>query len=194
MSTYTMEEGFLTIEDPELNLFVKEAHSPLKIPFPLSLEKDLQDIASRHTLRVIKGKRNKIIEAYIEKDGLKNGQCLVFHPDGSIKQESFYTEGKLHGFSVFYGLQQQVLTKSWFIRDQQEGRSHWYYAEGPLYCIQRFRNGLWENKQEYFYPDGKLKTLMNYSQGKLHGTSIEYSPEGSVKLQVEFANGKRLPS
>jgi antitoxin component YwqK of YwqJK toxin-antitoxin module len=48
-----------------------------------------------------------------------------------------------------------------------------------------------DERREYFYKDGTLKTLQRYRAGKLDGESVLYWPNGKLKRKCSFCNGTR---
>lgn len=157
------------LDDPECGLFVDEKFEPALVP---DERLDGKVLSEEHTLRVFFDARWKLNEGYAEKDGLPDGQALLFYPDGKIKAESFYSEGRLHGPSHFWNEDGLLLAESFFVNGLQQGKGQWYYPSGKLYSLQRFKDGLWHGPQEFYCEDGSVKTLMYYDSGKLVGEAF----------------------
>lgn len=166
---YSFEKNYLKIQDPETGLNIKLPFEPLRVP---KERKDGQEVAPGYILKAIFDQAGKLYECFIEKDGKPDGQCLLFYPDGNVKEETFYLAGKLHGSATFFSENGKVLAKAWFLHGRQEGKGWWYYLSGALYSLQRFKQGVWHGQQEYYYEDGSLKTLLNYEHGKLVGEPL----------------------
>lgn len=166
---YIFENKKLILNDPELDLAVEEAFEPVMIP---EERKDGLELPKGHVLRVFYDKKWKLFECYTELQGQPNGQCILFYPDGSVKEESFYLNGKLHGPSTFWSNKGSVLAKSWFVNGKQVGKCYWYYPSGVPYSVQRYKNGLWHGQQVFYYEDGTIKTLMQYKHGLLDGKPV----------------------
>lgn len=179
MEFYSMADGVLTLLDEELDLDFKEPFSPVKVA--ASLE-DRFPISKTHLLRVVKGLKGKVLEAYVEKGGVRDGQWISYYPSRAIKQETFYANGKLHGLSSFYAPDGKLTAQSWFVHGLREGKSISWYSDGAIYAELRFRRGVLEGNQEYFYPDGKLRTELSYVQGKLQPEPQLFAPDGSSKI------------
>lgn len=174
MEIYRLENDKLTLQDPELGLAFEETFAPIRLPEPI-ME---QTLANGYVVKIDHE------QAYIEKDGLLDGQCLFFYPSGVIKMELFYCKGELHGPSTFLNEEKSTLSRTWFIRGRRQGKSWCYYPSGSLYSLQQFKDGTWHGKQQYYYPDGKIKTLMNYFHGKLVGVTQLFNPDGQLKREI----------
>lgn len=171
---YEFKEGWLEIEDPELNLSIKEEFHPTLV------SEDKKQSEEHWGKGLLSNTPNKL-----------EGQVLLLYPDGKIKGEFFYKEGQIHGPSTFYGSDGKLLAKSWFLNGQRIGRSLQYDFKGNLYSLQRYnKEGHLHGKQEFFYATGVLKTLMNYSNGLLDGELKLYYPSGQVKREQHLQQGK----
>ncbi len=60
-------------------------------------------VGKTHTLRG-GTKDNSESEWWLEKEGKRDGQCLLLYPKGEIRQETYYRNGRLHGPSRFFSL------------------------------------------------------------------------------------------
>ncbi len=159
---YTFERGRFVLIDEELQLSHSESVKPLYLPeHPVKGQKEEGAILMKSDE-----------ECYFEKEGNRTGQNHLYYSSGSLKMETFYRDGLLHGPSTYFSEEGETLSKGWFIEGKREGKTHWYTLEGSLYSLQRFRNGVWEGKQEYYYPDGSLKTQLHYNRGKITGEAI----------------------
>lgn len=150
----------------------------IKVPEVREDDKVLED---GHILRTFYDNQWKLCEAYVEKDGLPDGQDLLFYSDGKIKAENFYAEGKLQGPSRFWNHKGVLLAESLFMNGLRQGTTRWYYPSGKLYSMQRYQDGVWHGKQEYYYEDGTVKTLMDYVHGKLIGEALLLKPDGTLE-------------
>lgn len=177
MEIYSIEENILKIVDSELGLSFEEEFNPVKIPFPMLQE----NLPKKHCLKIIPDEAGSPQEAFIEKEGLRDGQYLSFYPSGNIKQETYYRKNQLHGPSTVYSLNGIVLSQCWFIHGKREGKCRWYYSSGELYCVQNFVNGVWNATQTYYYPDGKIKSLLHYHKGILKLPAQLYDRQGMLK-------------
>lgn len=120
-----------------------------------------------HLIAMLKQYGSPPLEARVEKEAIPDGQCLLYYPEGAIKAETFYKEGRLHGPAAYFSKEGKVLSKSYYVEGKQEGESYWYYPSGKLYAVRRFRGGVLHGLQHYFYPNGGLKTVISYNEGQL---------------------------
>jgi hypothetical protein len=161
---------------PDLTFACDEKFNSIKVP---EVREDGKILEDGHRLRVFYDQRWKLYEAYVEKDGVQDGQDLLFYADGKIKAESFYVKGKLHGSARFWGPGGELLAESCFIRGSRQGKSVWYYPSGKVYSVQRFQDGLWHGRQEYYYEDGSVKTVVDYAHGNVVGEALLLEPDGT---------------
>jgi hypothetical protein len=86
-----------------------EDFSPVLLPAD---PKEGDVLSDRHIVRVLRDYGKPPLECRIEKDGILDGQSLLYYPNGSIKAEVFYKKGKLHGPSTFYSPSGAILSRS----------------------------------------------------------------------------------
>lgn len=177
---YEYFEQKIRIEDPECELGIHEQFTPVLVP---EIREDGKELEDGHVLRVFFDKKWKLYECYIEKEGVLEGQNLLFYADGAIKAENYFSKGKLHGPSRVFDTTGRLLAESFYFHGLRQGKSLWFYSSGALYSLQRFKNGVWHGPQEYYYEDGILKTLMYYDKGKLVGEAFLQQPDGSLDRQ-----------
>lgn len=110
---------------------------------------------------------------------------------GSIKEECYYVEGKLHGPSRFYTSDGQLLSEIWFCRGSQEGKNLQYYLSGNVYAIKHYKNNKLHGPQRYYYENGQVSTSMEYQNGLIDGEVKTYTESGLPLREVHYQNGKR---
>ena len=111
---YLIVENKLYLEDEELNL--SQIIFFLNTSVPKNPE-DGQVLENGCMVRVCKEPSGELREAYLEKSGKMNGQCLLYHEEGYIQGEMYYQEDQLHGPSIFYSSDGKVLARSYFVED-----------------------------------------------------------------------------
>lgn len=112
-------------------------------------------------------------------------------PNGQIRYQSYRKGDKLHGPSLFYHKEGQLLSEAWFYEGIAIGKVHRYYPNGNLYCIERYAQGVYHLAQEYYYLDGSKKTITHYDLGVLNGKTELFWPDGTLKRRTLYANGQR---
>lgn len=120
-----------------------------------------------------------------------DNQLILKYPDGSVKGEMRYYQGKLHGISTFYSPTGIVLGRSLFVEDKRVGQTLQYDLEGNLVGLLHFDDaGLRDQTHLFFYPHGTLKSKIPYKKGVLDGTVELYFPSGQIKRKQHFVDGK----
>lgn len=113
-----------------------------------------------------------------------------YFPGGQLRYILYRKSGQLHGPSLFFNEQGDLLSETWFLEGKKMGKVLRYYAGGKLYCIERFVEGVYHLEQEYYYLDGQIKTLISYRMGKLHGKAKLFWPSGMLKREAHFSEGE----
>lgn len=106
-------------------------------------------------------------ECRLEKEGLLEGQCILYYPNGKVKAEMFYQKGVLHGPATFFSSRNKLLSKSFFVEGKRQGSAFLYYAIGSLYARLEYLDGALHGIQHYYHPNGNLKSRLHYQKGVL---------------------------
>ena len=185
---YRIDDNQLIIQDAELGLNLTLSFSLPALPDDVSKENLLRD----GLMLVLERDEQKALRAaYLTCDGKRHGQCRLYYPNGSVEAEMYYQMDKLHGPSLFYGENGEVLSRTFFCEGKREGKVYFYYLNGKLSSIQRFKEGFWHGLQEYFYEDGAIRSQLPYSHGKLHGEARLFWEGGKNKRATHYASGMR---
>lgn len=126
-----------------------------------------QKLPSGHVVNILKQYGKAPEEIRLKKEGVLDGQCVLYYPDGKVKGEAFYHKGRLQGPARVLSPQGELLAISWYSGGQLDGVSKWYYPTGTLYAVHRHEKGILHGVQEYYYENGAPKTLLTYSHGQL---------------------------
>lgn len=111
-------------------------------------------LPSGHHLEIRQPYGKPVEEAYLTKNGVLDGECRLFYPDGKTKGSWFYKKGLLHGPATFFSPDGTLLTRSYFNQGVQEGLTKWFTPAGVLYSTQQFPFG----ERYYFDEQGKIKS------------------------------------
>ena len=179
---YLFDNERLVIVDPDLNIYIKTSFKSLLL---------LRDHKVMDGVVMKRDESGRLLSAYFEVEGKREGQFHRYHPNGKVAVECFYSFGLLHGPSRFYSETGSFLSETWFYKDRKEGESKKYYSLGQLFSIERFKRGVLHGKQEYYYEDGRVKSTIFYYQGKLDGMVTLYWSNGEKKRQCHFEKGVR---
>jgi len=95
----------------------------------------------------------------------KDGMEKKYYPDGSLRAEIRYVDGKKHGIAKEY------------------------YRNGNLKLVVNYEKGIKEGASSFYYENGKLYRETPYRKGKIEGTRKIYS-NGKLIAEVPYKNGK----
>jgi antitoxin component YwqK of YwqJK toxin-antitoxin module len=112
--------------------------------------------------------RNGLIvgEGIVKDDGNRHGPWKEFYPDGSLKAEGKYENGKPTGEWKFY-----------YSNGKMEQTGRYNKAGKP--------DGLWK----WYFEDGQLQREENYRAGLKDGLSTTYDEKGTIIEEGEFIDG-----
>ncbi len=184
---YQFDEEIFVLIDAEVGISFKEYHSLWFLP---SNPVEGQKVGATGYIRFLEAKPHLPCAVFIESEGMYHGERRLFHSNGQVKTQSFYTLGRLHGPCSCYHEEGGLLSEVWFIRGERQGKSLLYYRSGQLYAKLQYREGRQEGMQEYFYENGEIKTRSFYQKGELHGLTTLYLEDGRIERQVQFIMGR----
>lgn len=93
----------------------------------------------------------------LDKDSLEQGILKEYFPNGKLRSEVFYVNGKKSGI--------------------KKG----YYETGKLKCIGFYRDDLQDSTWTWFFEDGTISQIDNWLNGKSFGENTTYNKDGSIK-------------
>lgn len=133
----------------------------------------------------------KETQAYLMHEGKQQGECRLFFENKTCQASVFYNQGLLHGPSTFFGLQGQILAKSWYYLGKKVGKTRFFTSSQKLSSIQRFIEGSPEGLQEYFYESGGIKSQIPYRLHKLDGQVRLFWESGLLKRSIDYQKGQK---
>lgn len=181
---YELKNYILKIVDPELELYIEES---CILP-SFSVPNQIEEICIKQEMHGI------FRHIYHEYNQVLHGEYQQYDETNSLFSSTFYSNGKMHGPSLFFTKDGGCLAKSWFYHGALQGKAYKYYGNGKIYSIQRYRNGAMDGKQEFFYEDGSIKTLLNYTRGYLDGLAVLFWKNGIKKRETTFIEGNKQGS
>ncbi|MGB5981830.1 MAG: hypothetical protein WBG46_06765 [Nonlabens sp.] len=125
-------------------------------------------------------------------DNLLDGKYTKYFPDGSLKEMTEYTAGKLGGYSAIYYPNGNIKSQGYHEDGAAQGKWERYYVDGVLQERSYYHNGTIIKEQYVYGVDGKKrKTLFNDATGKLKRETF-FKNDGSVNQVFEypFSNGQ----
>ena len=181
---YSIQDGYLTIEDKELQIHYKDSEK-----LPLSISQFSQG-SSNLDLHIEK-KGEKVLKETLYQRNQKHGEERCYREDGTLLSSCFFANGLLHGPCSFFFPNGKPASSSCFVQGKRQGKSLFWNEEGTLLSMRRFVDNLLEGKQEYYYPNGQLKTEYFCIQGFMDGEVKLYYPDGSLQRTIAIKHGKR---
>lgn len=154
-----------------------------------------QEFYTGHVERTNKNKNGVtyVSEKGDVKNGVKNGEYIVYWDNGKINTKVNYNNGVLNGLSTTFNVFGDLLTEVMYVNGE---------LEGPFIEVRKLDNkkfvgtiknghyiGLYEEYYDYIDYKGLHKTVTFNENGKMEGTYIEYNTEGKVWERTEYKNG-----
>ena len=122
-------------------------------------------------------------------NGYREGVYTEFHPNGFVKSIVGYVRGKKQGQYILIDEKGQVLLRSTFHEDLQNGE-HFKYNRSRIKESSHFINGQVHGLVEKYYGTGKIMERSYYNSGKLDGISRWYDLNGKNTIAYEYKMGE----
>lgn len=94
--------------------------------------------------------------------------------------------------SCFYYENGNIESKVNSLSGLREGISYYYYEDGDLKSIQRFKNDKLHGEILYFYPNGKIETKTHFESGLETGKAYYFYESGILEAQRSWENNKKI--
>lgn len=125
-------------------------------------------------------------EGIIDTMGRQQGPWKEFHPNGELKSQGEYLNGKRVGDWTFFHPNKKIEQKGKYDkRGRAQGPWKWYYESGNLLREENYRNDLQDGTMTEYSEDGKIITKGDYVDGQKEGPWMlevqDYREEGSYK-------------
>lgn len=129
-------------------------------------------------------------EGIIKEDGNKEGLWKEFYPDGKIKSEGKYDNGKQVGEWKFYHQNTKLEQTGKFNKQgKPDGVWRWYYDSGQLLREENFRAGLKDGMSVEYDENGNIIQEGEYINGAEEGPWVELT--GDVYIKGNYRDGLR---
>ena len=104
-------------------------------------------------------------------NGKKEGRTQVWHPNGFLKSEAFYKNGKLNGTYRTWAQDppDQLIGHLNYKNGKAHGLQKKWYSSGAIYKILRLNMGKEEGLQQAFRPNGVLYANYEARNGRIYG-------------------------
>ena len=127
-------------------------------------------------------------EEFEVKDGLLNGDYIIFHNNGNIYSHSHYIQGLKEGEELTYSLDGKLQNKNNYNNDAKNGLQYSYFDNGNLSTTSKFDNGNFIESvnynilgqitsQSFIKNDQRVKQVIKY--GKVYSETISNNNDTS---------------
>jgi len=142
---------------------------------------------------------------------IRNGLTKEYYPDGQIKSEIEFSDGKVNGQVKTYFENGKISEISSWTNDLPNGYSKYFYHNGNLYQEEFYKDGKLNGEQKTYFVNRKLKTRIIYKDDfiwqvlvtndtlgnkldeltidKGHGVLNSYYLSGKIQSITIFENG-----
>ncbi|WP_337872059.1 hypothetical protein [Ignavibacterium sp.] len=121
----------------------------------------------RHKSKVL----NKVIE-YEVKDGIKNGDFILYFPNGKIEMKGKLVNDKNEGEWKYYLPDGTLQTVGFFKGDVPDSIWTWYYQIGKVFEVGRFDSGVKIGEWKTFDENGKLRVSRIFENGVIKDSTV----------------------
>lgn len=146
-----------------------ELDSPLVLKDGLLYKDSTSTIpyTGRHKSKVL----DKIIE-YEVKDGIKNGEFILYFPNGKIEMKGTVVNDKNEGEWRYYLPDGTLQTVGFFKGDSPDSIWTWYYQSGKVFEVGVFDSGVRIGEWKTFDENGKLRVSRIFENGAIKDSTV----------------------
>jgi uncharacterized protein len=177
----TVKENFVNdVKEGWTRYYLPDGTLKLEIPFVKGLEQGIgkEYSADGIIITITEYKRGFITDRVKvnrrDKNSLKQGVWVEFHPNGKIRQEGTYKDDRKNGYFKDYTENGDLIRVVKYVNDVPQPDA----AE-----IQKLQ------VQNEYYPDGKIRSTTMYRYGVPEGVKREFTPDGQIAKSVEYHDG-----
>ena len=131
----------------------------------------------------------KLIE-YTRQNGERNGEGILYYPDGKIKRKFIYANGKKNGMCYDFYPNGKIDNEVNYIDDKEEGLFIWRDSTGKITTKTFFKNGQKNGMSYEYQPNGQILNEGNYVDDKEEGKWAFRDSTGKVEGYKFFKNGE----
>jgi len=113
-----------------------------------------------------------------------------YWPEGQVKWERNYQDGKLEGISKEYGEDGTVLSEENYENGKKNGISKLYYTDGTLRMETNYQDDLKDGLETTYLRWDNKKTVALFEKGKAMNTK-RYDEEGRLRDELIFMYGEQ---
>ncbi|AFH49386.1 Hypothetical protein IALB_1678 [Ignavibacterium album JCM 16511] len=155
--------------------FSCEQSKEREIEQPLVVKEGLLYKDSTSTVPYSGRHKSKILDKVIEyevKDGIKNGDFILYFPDGKIEMKGKIVNDKNEGEWKYYLPDGTLQTVGIFVNDLPESTWTWFYQDGKIFEQGNFKNGVRIGEWKTFDQYGKLRVLRKFENGEVKDSTV----------------------
>ncbi len=143
--------------------------------------------------KIVKGvvfKEGKpIATGIIDDRGRFQDNWKEFYPDGKLKAEGRYRNGKRTGKWQFYFSNGELEQTGNYNNGEYDGEWIWYYPDGQQHIVQNYVDGLEDGRFQELSENGTVIAEGDYIEGERHGNWIINT--GFERMEGRYRNGER---
>jgi antitoxin component YwqK of YwqJK toxin-antitoxin module len=128
-----------------------------------------------------------------KKDFSKEGLYQRFDPDGALAEEAHYTHDTLHGEHKYFYKDGSVESVERYRMGVYHGKYQKYSEDGTLLLEQDFVDGMMQGFSMAYYPNGMLKEKVTMRGNEEDGPFWEYYENGKISAEGAYSPGEEAP-
>ncbi|MEP7197178.1 MAG: hypothetical protein ABI851_11720 [Saprospiraceae bacterium] len=119
---------------------------------------------------------------------------ILKYENGNIKRR-FYTSNEMIQDTMWDYYPSGELSKLRLFKDsKQDGRSLYYFKEGPLSEVQHYINGSMVDMDTTYFISGKIRMIAEFKNNMRNGAFTVFKEDGSIEKVSEYRNDTLLVS
>lgn len=143
---------------------------------------------STQNIEINDPKSREKLKTVAVKDGVPNGELVIYNEDGSISHKLNFVDGILSGPAEFYQGDQILMTTT-FKNGQQNGETI-MFMNSKESAVMYYQDGNLNGPFLSYDDQGNLIREVNYVNGKMNGECFMYYPDGAVMEQAMYKDDK----
>jgi len=113
---------------------------------------------------------------------------------GDIFIEYEVLKGKMNGEFVLRNKNRIIEMKGLIMDGKNEGIWQYYFPDGKIVSVGKFRNDSPDSTWEWYFSNGMLKESGDYSMGKKEGEWHSFTPNGSLYIKRNYKDNIQIDS
>ena len=142
---------------------------------PLVMKEGLLYKDSTSTIPYTGKHKSKVLDKVIEyevKDGIKNGEFILYFPNGKIEMKGNIVNDKNQGEWKYYLPDGTLQTVGFFKDDVPDSIWTWYYQSGKVFEVGIFDKGVRKDEWKTFDENGTLRVSRIFENGAIKDSTV----------------------